>query len=109
MRSNDRLRALWREVAGPVPIRSRDLDRLVTRIGHDATLALRARATWEPMLTRWARVAVTAGLAVAAAAGVVIALAPAPPRPAATLIEAVSGREIPDGAWVIATAIRTNQ
>jgi hypothetical protein len=109
MRDDGRLRALWRDVAGPLPVRAPDLERLASRIGNDAALALRARATWLPSSTRWARVAVAAGLAVAAAAGIVIALAPPPPRPAATLIEAVSGREIPDGAWVIAAAIRTNQ
>ncbi len=107
MKGDDRLRALWREVAGPVPARDANLRRLASRIERDAAIALRARASGKAYSVR---VAMAVGVAAALVAAVAVAvMPPQPPHPAATLIEAVSGREIPDGAWVIATAIRTNQ
>jgi hypothetical protein len=108
MRSNDRLRALWRRVSGPDPTRGVDLDALAARISLDASLALRARA-------RWTRAAISVGIAAGVAAILTIALIPT--RPSTTLLEAVSGGEAPartfevamvgprDGAWLIAAAV----
>jgi hypothetical protein len=111
MRRNDRLRALWRGVAGPAPARGVDFDALAARIRVDTALALRARRSW----SRWTRMTVAAGIAAGVAAALAIAFIPTHPKP--TLLEAVSGGEAPardfevavvgprDGAWVIAAAI----
>jgi len=108
MRGNDRLRTLWRGVAGPAPTRGVDFDALATRISMDGALALRARA-------RWPRVAVAVGMAAVAVA--VLAVSIMPTHRQATLLAAVSGGDAParefevavvgprDGAWVIAAAI----
>jgi hypothetical protein len=115
MRSNDRLRALWRSVDGPAPAHSVDLDALAARISLDSSVALRARRSWG----RWTRMAVTAGVAASVAAALAIALIPT--RPKASLLGAVSGDEASarafevavvgprDGAWVIAAAVGTDQ
>jgi hypothetical protein len=115
MRSNDRLRALWRSVDGCAPTRGVDLDALAARISLDSSLALRARRSWG----RWTRVAVTAAVAIGVAAAVAIALIPTPPK--ATLLGAVSGDQASaqafevaavgprDGAWVIAAAVGTDR
>ena len=115
MRSNDRLRALWRSVDGPAPTRGVDFDGLAARISLDTSLALRARRSWG----RWTRLAVTAGVAAGIAAALAIALIPTPPK--ATLLGAVSGDEASvqalevaavgprDGEWVIAAAVGTDQ
>jgi hypothetical protein len=111
MRSNDRLRAVWRGVAGPAPTRGVDFDSLAARIHLDTTAALRARRSWG----RWTRMTVAAGIAAGMAAALAIASIPTHPKP--TLLEAVSRGEAPardfevavvgprDGAWVIAAAI----
>ena len=111
MRSNDRLRALWRGVAGTAPTRGVDLDALAARIRVDTSLALRARASWN----RWTRTAAVVGVAAGLAAICTIKMIPT--RPSTTLLEAVSGGDAParefevavvgprDGAWVIAAAI----
>ena len=110
MRSNDRLRALWRSVA-PTPTPGVDLDALATRISQ--------KAEWTFRAARWTRVAVTAGVAAGVAAALAIALIPT--RPTATLIGAISGDEASaqafevaavgprDGEWVIAAAVSTDQ
>lgn len=114
MRSNDRLRALWRSVASPTPTRGVDFDALAARITSDATRALRA--------TRWTRAAATAGIAAGIAAAVaIVAIVMNPTRPQPTLLEAVSGGETRersfevavvgprDGTWVIAAAVGTDR
>jgi hypothetical protein len=106
MRSNDRLRSMWRDVEGPAPTTDARIEWLTARIGHETQRALRARNTWQP------RSALAIGLAamiVAAVATAAVAAMPAPAqqRPATTLLGAISGHEIPDGAWVISAAIRT--
>jgi hypothetical protein len=115
MRSNDRLRALWRSVDGPTPARGVDLDALAARISLDTSLTLRARRS----RGRWTRMAVTAGVAASVVAALAIALIPTPPK--ATLLGAVSGDEASaqafevaavgprDGEWVIAAAVGTDQ
>lgn len=110
MRSNDRLRTLWRRVSGAAPAHSVDFEALAARISLNTSRALRARASW----ARWARITVTAGIAAGVMAATAIALIPTPPR--VTLLGAVSGDEASardfevamvgprDGAWVIAAA-----
>ena len=115
MRSNDRLRAIWRRVAEPPPARGVDFDALAARIRVDTSLALRARRS----IARWTRITLAAGLAASAAAALVVALIPT--RPTATLLGAVRGDEASvrtfeaamigprDGAWLIAAAVGTDQ
>ena len=115
MRSNDRLRALWRSVADPAPTRSVHLEVLAVRISLDASHALRARRS----RGRWTRLAITTGVAAGVAAVLAVALIPARPEP--TLLGAVSGDEASartfevavvgpqDGAWVIAAAVGTDR
>jgi len=115
MRSNDRLRAMWRSVAAPTPLQGVDFDDLAARISLDTSLVLRARRSFP----RWTRMAVTAGVAAGVAAALAIALIPT--RPKATLLGAVSGDEASarafevavvgprDGAWVIAAAVGTDR
>jgi hypothetical protein len=130
MRSNDRLRALWRSVDGAAPTRGVDFDGLAARINLETSLALRARRSWG----RWTRVAVTAGVAASVVAALAIALTPTRPtatrptatrpadsRSAGTLLGAVSGDEASarafevaavgprDGEWVIAAAVSTDR
>jgi hypothetical protein len=109
MKSNEQLRALWRSVEGPVPVRHHQLETLAARISWTGTRALRARDA------RWTRSAVSIGVIAAAAAILAVAAIPGSPRP--TLLAAVSGGEDRartfetamvgprGGAWVIAAAI----
>jgi hypothetical protein len=83
MRSNDPYRALWRRVAGPVPVSRADLDILANRISHNASLALRARA-------RWRRAPLLVGIAAVVLAAIVVSAiavsATMPSRQPATLL-----------------------
>ena len=111
MRSNDRLRTVWRGVAGHAPTRGVDLDALAARISRDGAFALRA--------TRLVRVVAAAGIVAGIAAVVAIALIPT--RPNAMLLEAIRGGEAPersfeaaavgprDGTWFIAAAVGSDQ
>jgi hypothetical protein len=112
MRSNARLRAIWRGVDGPVPMGEAHLNQLASRIADDSRRALRARKSWT-------RAALSIGFAAAAAAAMAIAMIPK--RPAPTLLGAIKGDEASartfevamvgprDGAWVIAAAIGTDR
>ena len=118
MRSNDRLRALWRGVAGPAPTRGVNFDALAARISLDTSLALRTRMRW-PRSARFARAAVAVGIVAVAVA--VLAVNIIPTRPSTTLLEAVSGGEAPertfevamvgprDGSWLIAAAVGSDR
>jgi hypothetical protein len=111
MRSNDRLRRMWRGIASPAPVRGSELDALAARISKDGARALRA--------THLVRAAAVAGILVGVAAGIVIMETPT--RPNVMLLEAISGGEAPersfeaaavgprDGTWVIAAAVGSDQ